>query len=332
MAARCLRDTELVEILSKSDSSSGSSSFSDSSDNEIDDLAVADAIINDDSDGEEETYKTFLWETMDNYTGQKELFHVESGPRNKARNVTDILECFELFFDGQIIQHVVIETNRYAEQYIIQRGNLFTFRSPVRSWVPVTENEIHVLLGLFLLMGMVQKPTMRSYFSKKRVLSTPGFADVISRERFELICKFLHFIDNDSLQAYDGPPKLFKIYPILRHLNNKFQSLYLPTQNIAIDESLTLWKGRLSFLQYLPLKASKFGIKTFELCESSTGYLRSFLVYTGKDTTIMWDFVVDKVALGQVSSDYFDFPCQIHSTNCSKKSSSPSINHRGYEL
>jgi hypothetical protein len=33
----------------------------------------------------------------------------------------------------------------------------------------------------------------------------------------------------------------------------------------------------------------------------------------------MWDFVVDKVAPGQVSSEYFSFPCQIHSTNCSKK-------------
>jgi hypothetical protein len=42
----------------------------------------------------------------------------------------------------------------------------------------------------------------------------------------------------------------------------------------------------------------------------------------------MWEFVVDKVARGQVSSEYFGFPCQIHSTNCSKKSSS--INHRGY--
>jgi hypothetical protein len=37
---------------------------------------------------------------------------------------------------------------------------------------------------------------------------------------------------------------------------------------------------------------------------------------------VMWDFVVDKVAPGQVSSEYFCFPCQIHSTNCSKKSSS----------
>jgi hypothetical protein len=48
----------------------------------------------------------------------------------------------------------------------------------------------------------------------------------------------------------------------------------------------------------------------------------------------MWDFVVDEVAPGQVSSEYFGFPCQIHFTNCSKKSSSSSssssINHRGY--
>jgi hypothetical protein len=31
----------------------------------------------------------------------------------------------------------------------------------------------------------------------------------------------------------------------------------------------------------------------------------------------MWDFVVDKVALGQVFSEYFGFPANFHSTNCS---------------
>jgi hypothetical protein len=49
----------------------------------------------------------------------------------------------------------------------------------------------------------------------------------------------------------------------------------------------------------------------------------------------MWDFVVDKVAPGQVSSEYFGFPCQFHSTNCSKNHlhhhhHHQSINHRGY--
>ena len=95
-------------------------------------------------------------------------------------------------------------------------------------------------------MGIVQKPRVRSYFSKSRVISTPGFADVISRDRFELICKFLNFIDDESLPTYHGPPRLLKIYPVICRLNIKFQTLYLPNQNIAIDESLTLWKGCLS--------------------------------------------------------------------------------------
>ena len=150
----------------------------------------------------------------------------------------------------------------------------------MRSWTPVTESEIYTVLGPFLLIGIVQKPTAGSYFSKRRVISTPGFADVISRERIELVCKFLHFINNESLPTYQGPPILFKIYPVICHLNIKFQTLYLLIQNIANDESLTLWKG------CLPLNASKFRIETFELCESITGYLWCFLVYTGKNTVL----------------------------------------------
>jgi hypothetical protein len=42
-----------------------------------------------------------------------------------------------------------------------------------------------------------------------------------------------------------------------------------------------LQKGRLSFKQYGPLKAAKFGIKILKLCESSAGCLWSFLVYNG---------------------------------------------------
>ena len=148
----------------------------------------------------------------------------------------------------------------------------------MKSWTSVTESKIYTVLGLFLMMGIVLKPTARSRFSKRRIISTPGFADVISKERCELI-KFLHFIDNESLPTYQGPPILFNIYPVMCHLNIKFRTLYLPNQNIATDESLTLWKGHLSIRQYLPLKASKFGIKTFKLCESRTGYLWFFLVW-----------------------------------------------------
>ena len=55
---------------------------------------------------------------------------------------------------------------------------------------------------------------------------------------------------------------------------------------MCVDESLMLWKGRLGFRQYMPKKRSRFGVKSYELCESDTGYVWDFLVYTGATTGI----------------------------------------------
>jgi hypothetical protein len=38
-------------------------------------------------------------------------------------------------------------------------------------------------------------------------------------------------------------PKTFKIYPLVHNLNKKFQTLYLPGQNIAIHEYLCYGKA-----------------------------------------------------------------------------------------
>jgi hypothetical protein len=143
----------------------------------------------------------------------------------------------------------------------------------------VTEGEIYIVLGLFMLMGIIQKPTLRTYFTTKRLISTSGFRDIITRERLEVICKFLHFTDHESISNFEGPEKLFKIFPVISHLNNKFQELYLPNQDISIDESLTLWKGCLSFKQHMPLKASKFGIKTYELCDATRLFMVLHCIY-----------------------------------------------------
>ncbi|KAM3936742.1 piggyBac transposable element-derived protein 4-like [Leptodactylus fuscus] len=61
---------------------------------------------------------------------------------------------------------------------------------------------------------------------------------------------------------------------------------YIPDQNIAIDESLISFKGRLKFRQYLPSKRARYGIKMYKLCESSSGYTYKFRVYEGRDTRI----------------------------------------------
>jgi len=117
MAEEVLTPTEVLEIVYNSDESlsdSNSDSVS-SSDNEIDDIAIADAIISNDSGDEEEIlHRDFRWQTMDNYTGYRKVFSCGFEPRNGAENVSDIVQCFELFLDKEIIQQIVRETNRYA--------------------------------------------------------------------------------------------------------------------------------------------------------------------------------------------------------------------------
>jgi len=70
----------------------------------------------DDSDDEEEiSHQEFMWETKDNYTGHREVFNCDSGPRIGTENVSDIVECYELLCYKEIIQQTVREINRYDE-------------------------------------------------------------------------------------------------------------------------------------------------------------------------------------------------------------------------
>jgi hypothetical protein len=96
-------------------------------------------------------------------------------------------------------------------------------------------DEMYVVLALFMLIDIVQKPTLRSYYAKNSLLFTSYFPKTLPLERFELIIRFMHFADNSKQNECQGALKLFKIFPVIRHLNNKFQALYLPKQNIAID-------------------------------------------------------------------------------------------------
>jgi len=69
----------------------------------------------------------------------------------------------------------------------------------MRDWKPVTKDEMYVMLALFMLMGIIQNPTLRSYFSKNCILATPVFGCIISMDGFESICNFMHFNKNDNI-------------------------------------------------------------------------------------------------------------------------------------
>ncbi|XP_040195336.1 piggyBac transposable element-derived protein 4-like [Rana temporaria] len=194
----------------------------------------------------------------------------------------DPLAYLKLFLTDDVIEKIVTETNRYKEQ---QSTTLHSKFSRSRKWEPVSKEDIWKFLGLILLQGVVGKPLQRWYWTKNKLLATPFFGTIMSEYRFSLIMKNLHFTNNEDFDEATHPaPKLKKIWEVFQMIITNFQQAYVPDRDISIDESLMAYKGRLSWIQYIASKRARFGIKSYMLCESTTGYIWNSIIYTGKGT------------------------------------------------
>ena len=117
----------------------------------------------------------------------------------------DPLAYLRLFLTDDIVDVIVAETNRYAEQTLSRTPHRRWSRT--RNWTSVTNEDIWLFFGVLFLQGIVHKPQQQWYWSKNRLLETPIFSRVMSEYRFSLIMKFLHFVNNDTFDATSHPPQ-----------------------------------------------------------------------------------------------------------------------------
>ena len=191
----------------------------------------------------------------------------------------DPLHIYELIVTDEICQ-IATETNTYAEQYL--RNNELTTHSRCKKWFPITYIDIKMYICALKYRGILWKPASYMYFTTDKLFETPGFRSIISRDAFVNLEKFIHFIDNECLPENNS--KTAKIKSIFDYFVSRFQNLFTPDRDISTDESLLLWKGRLSWKQYIPRKRSRFGLKSFVLCDAKTGYVWNSILYSDKDT------------------------------------------------
>ncbi|KAI8438887.1 hypothetical protein MSG28_011220 [Choristoneura fumiferana] len=226
---------------------------------------------------------TFDW-TCDHtsFKGQREIFTATPGPTFDLDDTTTPLDIFRKIFDDHLLDLIVTQTNKHSNLLIDQ---ITTEHSRLIKWENTDREEILIFLSILILQGLAPLNVESDYFKENGYLTLKYFKNLMTYNRFTLLKRMIHFSDNmtDLRGLTCAQKKLRKIQPVLDHLNEKFGKLYIPKQNIAIDESLLKWHGRLSFAQKIATKAAKVGVKSYELCESDTGYLWSFFVYTGKD-------------------------------------------------
>jgi hypothetical protein len=174
---------------------------------------------------------------------------------------------------------VAFETNRYYQQNTEDQ----VLGDRDKRWYDTTSEEMYLFIAINMLMARNKKLELHEYWSTDSLLYTPIFGQIMSRNRYQILLRYLHFTNNDHQVAGD---RLYKIQMVLTKVKKNFRDAMVPFQNLVIDESLLLWKGRLSFKQFIRTKRHRFGIKFFILCDVETDFILDFIIYTGKTTDI----------------------------------------------
>lgn len=205
------------------------------------------------------------------------------------------IDYFNLVANNDFYELVISNTNDYAIE-ILSKSE--TESSRISFWKDLTAGEFKTFLGLLFHMGTIKLNRINDYWKTNPLFSLPVFANYMSRNRFILILRALHFCVNTD----EAVSKLYKISPLIDFFNDRMAAIYYPKREITIDESLVLWRGRLQFRQYIKGKRHKFGIKLYILTEY-TGIIQKLIVYGGsQDRTIGGRDHTQKVVLKLMES------------------------------
>lgn len=204
------------------------------------------------------------------------MFSSDTGPTYRAKQIIDPTpqEIFGLMISPDVIDLIVFQTNLYAQEKHLKTG---------KTYVPTTDVEIRVFIGMNMLMGIKPLPSYRDYWSSDPDLHDVYMSKLMSLNRFGWLLSNIHINDNSTAPRPDDPTrdKLYKVRPFLDLVAKNFKSCINPSKSMSVDESMIKFKGRSSLKQYMPKKPIKRGYKVWVLADKS-GYAYKFDIYTGK--------------------------------------------------
>lgn len=173
-------------------------------------------------------------------------------------------QLFELFFDDEIMDHIIRESTEYGLS---------------KNWpnINLTKNELKVFFAILIVTGYNPLPSKALHWSRNESFRNEAIYKAMRRDRFDTIMKCLHFHPNTELDKGD---KYSKIRPLIKHLQKKFMEHFIPSENISHDEAMIAYFGKHSCKQSIRIKPTRFGYKCWCQCIPE-GYLIAFDLYQG---------------------------------------------------
>ena len=170
------------------------------------------------------------------------------------------LDYFSKFFPDTLLEAIVHQTNLYSVQKVLKS-------------VDTCVDEMESLIQMEILMGIIKLPSYQNCCS--RSLCFPTIADAMPRNCYELLRRYIHFVDQDT--EHDANDK-----PILEAVRKGCVKVE-PEEFHSVDEQIIPSKTRYTKVrQYNPKKPRKWGFKNLVRAGASE-FIYDFFLYGEKN-------------------------------------------------
>ena len=129
------------------------------------------------------------------------------------------VDYFLKYFDDAILDSIVYQSNLYINQCEKR----------------VTKSELYSFFGINLVMGYHELASWKNCWNIEPDFSVPFISNVLPRNRFLQILSNIHVNDNRSVPK-NKTDKLYKLRPLIDHLNMNYMKLYNVSRQVSIDE------------------------------------------------------------------------------------------------
>lgn len=211
-------------------------------------------------------------------TKAKNIIKVFPGAKGATKKASNPLESFLTFITTEMIDSIVTCTNIYLEN---KRSNINYQRD--RDCKSTTSTEIRALFGALYIIAVKKGNRV----NVKELWSADGTGMMLLRaafsyKRFLFLLRAIRFDNINTRKDREKIDKLAAVRDIYSCFVNNCRNNYSLGEFITIDEMLHPFRGRCSFIQYMPQKPAKYGLKIYALCDSRTHYTWNFEIYCGK--------------------------------------------------
>ena len=213
-------------------------------------------------------------------------------------------DFFDHVFDETLWDDFMNGTNAYFAQRRQIESNGGSSRW--NNWADCTKSEMKKMFALLIVMGLVSKADLPSFWTTEEICATPFFSKIMSRNRFQQLYWNLHMTQHltpdDEEEEREEAHALRKIKPMLDKCNKRFREAYKPGRRLSYDEAACAFKGRVAFLHYNKSKPSKYHIMVYT-CSESSGYTLGLDPYFGdktKDVYVTEDNSNENILVNQV--------------------------------